>query len=83
MLWSPFADGDAPWIYHQIFTLAYEEYVTDVVDAVGTPVFRDVIDNKSMRRIRNQEIQMVVEQTTALVAASVNVSVTGRMLNQE
>ena len=58
VLWSPFTDADAPWIWYDTMLLAYEEYVTDVLIAPGMPNVRRVIDNKAMRIIRNQEVQL-------------------------
>ncbi len=83
VLWSPFTDPDAPWFYYESFFLGYEEYVTDVIDAPGVSSFRQVIDSKAMRRVRNQEVQMVVENATVLAAGTVNVGVNGRFLSQE
>ncbi len=57
--------------------------MTDVIDAPGVSSFRQVIDSKAMRRVRNQEVQMVVENATALAAGTVNVGVNGRFLSQE
>ncbi len=81
VLWSPTTDGDAPFIWAETFFVGYEEYVTDVIDAVGLPLFRKVIDNKAMRILRNQELQLVLENTTILAAASVNLSVAARVLS--
>ena len=82
VLWSPFTDGDAPWIWADSATLAYEEYVVDVAYSVDLVSMRRVIDNKAMRRNRNQEIQLVVENTTnAGTAAFVNVQIAGRVLS--
>ncbi len=83
VLWSPFIDGDAPWFWHESFVLAYEEAVVDAVAYSGGGTFRTVIDSKAMRRVRNQEIQMVVENTTIQSAIEVNLSIAGRFLSQE
>ena len=80
VLWVPLTDGDAPWIWVERFALGYEEMVTDVVDVVSLPIFRGVIDNKAMRKLRNRELQVVVEQATLLGAASLNFNITGRAL---
>ena len=61
--WSPVTDGDAPWIWVDYFVLGYEEAVTDVIDVPGLTGVRSVIDNKAMRIMRNQEVQLVVEIT--------------------
>ena len=83
VLWSPFTDSDAPWFYHEMFNIGYEEPVADVIQVWGLSGFRSVIDSKAMRRIRNQEVQMVVENSTLAGAVTANVSVTGRFLAQE
>ncbi len=81
VLWSPFTDSDAPWIWTGYYHLGYEEMVTDVVDVPTITAVRDVIDNKAMRIIRNQEIQFVLENSTLLAAAAVNVNLTVRILS--
>jgi len=73
VLWSPFTDGDAPWIWWDSAGLQYEEYVTDVVGTQVTMSVRRTIDSKAMRKIRNTELQWVVENTTMQAAASTNV----------
>ncbi len=81
VLVNPFDDPASDWLWYSAFTLGYEEYVTDVVDAVGLPVFREVIDNKAMRRrLGNEELQFVVTNTTFLGAAALNIAVDGRIL---
>ena len=83
VLWSPFNDADAPWFYYEVFSLGYEEPVADVIQIVTLSGFRSVIDSKAMRRIRNSEVQMVVENATIAGAVTLNLSVTGRLLSQE
>ncbi len=83
VLWSPFTDSDAPWFYYTSFMLGYEEMVTDVVDVPVISGYREVIDSKAMRRVRNQEVQMVIENTTIAMADGVNVAISGRFLSQE
>ena len=81
---SPISDPDAPWLYISRFFLGYEEYVTDVIDAVGAPVYRETVDNKAMRIIRSdREIQLVVENVTTFGAASVNIAFDARLLFQQ
>ena len=81
VLWSPISDGDAPWIWASYFELGYEEMVTDVIDVPGATSFRSVIDSKSMRILRNQEVQFVLENATLSSAMSVNYSMSGRILS--
>ena len=83
VLWSPFTDGDVPWFWLETFQLGYEERVVDVIDIPWASAFRSVIDSKAMRRVRNQEVQMVVENTTAGGAEAINTLAHGRFLTQE
>ena len=79
--YSPVSDDRAPWIWYSAFHLAYEEYVTDVISSQVASGYREIIDNKAMRRIRpDQELQMVVENTTRGSAMSLNCSIAGRLL---
>ncbi len=80
VLWSPISDGDAPWIWVDYAELGTEEMVTDVIDVPGITSFRASIDSKAMRIIKNQELQIVVENATILSASSVNITMSGRGL---
>ena len=80
VLWSPISDGDAPWIWVDYAILGYEEMVTDVIDIPGLTSVRRVIDSKAMRKIRNTEIQCVVENATIQNAANVRIEGQVRML---
>jgi len=80
VLWAPLTDADAPWLYWTSFRLGYEEGVTDVVDFPGITSYREVVDSKAMRIVRNSEVQFVVENTTVLGALSVNVGMDLRFL---
>ena len=64
VLWSPITDGDAPWIWWDTIHIVYTEQVTDVTFSSQTSSGRRTIDSKAMRKIRNTEIQCVVEQAT-------------------
>ena len=78
---EPFADANAPWMYFTSFILGYEERVTDVVDVPGLTIYRETIDVKAMRIFRSdQEMQVVVTNTTIGGAATVNVALQGRQL---
>jgi len=81
VLWSPFTDPDAPWIWVDCFHLGYEEHVIDVVDSPQISAYRSVIDNKAMRITRNEELQVVYENTTLDAAATANIAVAGRVLS--
>jgi len=80
VLWSPVTDGSAPWIWVDYANLGYEEMVTDVIDVPIETAVRRVIDSKAMRRLRNQEIQLVVENTTLQSASAVNIRASVRVL---
>ncbi len=80
VLWSPASDPDAPWIWTDSITLAYEEMVTDVVAIQGMLFGRRVIDSKSMRKLRNTEIQVVFENAGIAGSLSANAVVNGRIL---
>ena len=80
VLWSPFGDGDAPWLWVDYCFLGYEEMVTDVVDVPGITSFRSVIDSKAMRIVRNQEMQVVIENQTLGSGVNVNAQVSVRTL---
>ncbi len=80
VLWSPFTDPEAPWIYYDEVVLAQEEVVADNIAAQSVLSYRRMIDNKAMRKLRNREIQIVVENTTIAAALPVDIYVGGRML---
>ena len=82
-LWSPFTDADAPWFWYVMFMIGHEEAVTDVIGNSVVAAYRETIDSKAMRRVRNQEVQFCVENTTLGGAISVNIGITGRFLSQE
>ncbi len=70
---SPSTDDTAPWLFYEQFTLGYEEAVTDVISYPGIGIYRKTIDVKAMRILRpDREVQLVVENTTLLSAAAVN-----------
>ena len=81
VLWSPFTDADALWIWWDFMTIGLEEGVANIYEYAGLSVGRRVIDNKSMRRVRNQELQVVMENTTLVSAGAVNVTVGARILS--
>ena len=78
VLWSPISDGDAPWIWVDVFSLSYEEPVLDTIAI--TDVYRSVIDNKAMRITRNQEVQLVFENVTNEGAMTVSFNYQARHL---
>jgi len=72
VLWSPITDGDAPWMWVDYHTIAHEEVVTDVIAQPLASTYRGVIDSKSMRIVKNMEIQCVWENVT--IGAGINVN---------
>ncbi len=73
VLWDPFSDGNAPWLWYGSALLSYEEMVTDVIDIPGMTSSRLTVDNKAMRRVRpDEEVQFVVTNTTLVSAAPIN-----------
>ncbi len=80
VLWSPIADGDAPWIWYDTFLVGYEEPVIDAIQVVTLSGYRSIIDNKAMRIVRNQEVQFVLEQATVQGAMPVNAFIAARFL---
>ncbi len=80
VLWSPGTDPDAPWMWYDAATLAYEEFVTDVTYADGMTYVRRIVDNKAMRISRNQELQFVMENVSLGSASAVNGTFSGRGL---
>ncbi len=74
VLWSPFIDGDAPWIWWDVMNLVHREPVVDVISTELSGA-RRVIDSKAMRKNRNRELQFVVENLDpgALTGAAADV----------
>ena len=81
VLWSPFTDADAPWIWWDAAQLMYEEAVVNAVASQNTLSRARVIDSKAMRKVRNQELQFVVENQTIQSASSINVFMEARVLS--
>ena len=82
VLWSPITDGDAPWIWWDVMNCDYQEMVADVNWTSNTSDGRRVIDSKAMRKVRNTELQLVVENATitGLTAMTLRATVTARVL---
>jgi len=79
VLWDPVVDGDAPWIWWDVFHLDHEEQVTDVIGGLGA-FARRIIDVKAMRKLRNTELQVVCSNATIQGATGVNVAGSMRVL---
>ncbi len=82
VLWSPITDGDAPWIWWDAMHCIYEEYVVDAVWSSNTSDGRRVVDSKAMRKVRNTELQFVVENATitGLTGTELRSTITARVL---
>ncbi len=81
VLWAPSTDADAPWIWWDVMHLFYEEYIADVVVSQMVADGRRVIDSKAMRRIRNTELQFVVENLTIANSAAIRMAGSVRVLS--
>ncbi len=80
VLWSPETDSDAPWFYWSTWQIAYEEMVTDVIDVLGASSYREIVDSKAMRIVKNMEVQAVIENVTVGTAMGVNTQFSARFL---
>ena len=79
IIWDPFNDGNAPWFWYREFILGYEERVADVVDVPVASGVRFDIDSKAMRKANDdEEVQLVVVNTTLEGALAVNISLAFR-----
>ncbi len=83
VLWSPVTDGDAPWIWWDAMALIMQEIGTDNMHSTMVASGRRVVDSKAMRKIRNTELQFVVENVkiTGLTAAPADAIITARVLS--
>ena len=71
--YDPGSDENAPWLWYTSFTIAYEEPVANVVSVPAGSGFREVVDNKAMRKIRpDVEMQIAVANTTIGAALTVS-----------
>ena len=72
----PLTDGDAPWIWHQVFTMG----AVLATAFGGSEHFRTEIDSKAMRVLRpDQDIMAVIETADIVGAPVVNVGVDVRV----
>jgi len=77
----PLSDGEAPFFWYEVFTIRYEEMVTDVIAVQDGMSARKIIDSKAMRIVRpDQEVVCIVEQATIGAALSINTAVQARFL---
>jgi len=83
VLWSPISDGDAPWIWWDSFGLLWQEPSADVTMSGEASGARRVIDSKAMRKVRNRELQLVVENATVTgrTAATIDAVLMARVLS--
>ncbi len=81
VIWDPFNDVNAPWIWYSEFSLTYDEQVLNVIASSVQAAKRVEIDNKAMRKGGpDEELQFVVTNTTFGGSGSVNLSLAGRIL---
>ncbi len=81
VIWDPFNDDNAPWMWFKEVMVAYEEMVTDVIDVPSTTGARFEIDVKAMRKANeDEELQFVAVNTTLATAMAVNINVALRFL---
>ncbi len=80
VIWDPFADTNAPWIWYTDFALAYEEGVIDTIQT-GIPSRFIEVDSKAMRKASpDEELQFVVTNTTLGSASQIDTSLGLRIL---
>ena len=73
----PLTDGDAPWIWHHVFTMG----AVLATAFGGSEHFRAEIDSKAMRIIRpDQDVLVVIESADIVGAPVINVGVDVRVL---
>ncbi len=81
VLLNPITDDKASWMWYTSVSVGYEEMVTDVIDVPGLTAVRVEVDNKAMRIVRpDEELQLVITNSTGIGAVSINATMTGRML---
>ncbi len=79
--YDPFTDPSAPWLWYTAVPLIYDEYVTDVVASTQAAMNRNIVDNKAMRRIREDEDIFFVAEGSDVVGGPVwNINASLRML---
>ncbi len=81
VIWDPFNDSEAPWFWFKEVTVGYEEMVIDVIAIQGMQFARIDVDSKAMRKANvDEEVQLVVTNTTVVAATTVNVVAAFRFL---
>ena len=81
VIWDPFNDVNAPWIWYTEVVVAHDEVVTDVLAVDGIASATVEIDSKAMRKgSPDEELQLVIVNGTLGSAGGVNSSLTGRIL---
>ncbi len=68
---DPITEPGANWIYHRYFTLAAEGVIGTAAGQQGAGVHRVEIDNKSMRRFREDEALFIVTSNLSIVGAPI------------
>ncbi len=81
VIWDPFNDDNAPWMWWQEITLAYEEPVANVIDLPVASAARFEIDSKAMRKANeDEELQFVATNTTFAGAMAIRITANFRFL---
>ncbi len=81
VIWDPFGDSEAPWFWFQETFISFEEGVVDAIAYQTLSMSRIIVDTKAMRRANvDEEVQMVVTNTTVDAACVVNTMAAFRFL---
>ena len=81
VIWDPFNDVNAPWIWFTEVVLGHEELVTDVIGLTEVASATVEIDGKAMRKASpDEELQLVMTNSTLATASAVNANLSGRIL---
>ena len=81
VIWDPFNDDNAPWLWWRELNVGYEEMVTDVIDIPALTIDRFEVDSKAMRKANeDEELQFVAVNTTIDGTAAVNLGIAFRFL---
>jgi len=79
--YDPASDETAPWLFYNSVLLGYEEMVTDAIGLTEISSFREIVDNKAMRRMRpDEELQWAVNNTALVGSAAINAGFAIRFL---
>ena len=67
VIWDPFNDVNAPWIWFTEFAVAYEEMVNDVIDVPGMSSMTVLVEHESNTLMpqQNSTTQRRIHNTSA------------------